>query len=527
MPTTDPRAAAPLDEASQRTLVAALAATLEREHGAVRHVETHISHVLVAGGHAYKLKKALRLPFADYATLAQRRFCCDEELRLNRRLAPALYLDVVPIGGPPDAPRLRATDDVVDWAVRMRAFAPDALLSSLLARGALEPAQVDALADVVAAFHARIPVAGADSPYGQPAQALADALANVDAVAPHAPPAQASTVTALRAWTQAEFDRVAPVMAQRRRDGFVRECHGDLHLGNVALVDGQVTVFDGIEFDPGLRWIDVMSEAGFAAMDLADRGRDDLAWRFVNRYLEGTGDYRGTALLRFHLVYRALVRAKVVLLRATQLGADAGAEALRDDAWRYLALAGRLARPAARALVVTHGVSGSGKTLLTQRLCEALPALRLRSDVERKRLATHAAPAAGALIPGRLYSAEATARTYTHLAAQAGAILDAGHAVIVDATFLARWQRDALHAVARARAVPFVILALDAPAAVLQARVAARLQRADDASEATPDVLARQLATREPLADDERASMLAADAGDADAMLAALQVRLR
>ena len=524
---TDPRVAAPLDEMSQRQLVAALAVTLAREHGGVQHIETHISHVLVAGGYAYKLKKALRLPFADYATLARRRACCDEELRLNRRLAPALYLDVVPVGGPPDAPRLGAREGIVDYAVRMRAFAQDALLSSLLDRGALPASRVDELADTVAAFHARIPVASSDSPHGMPAHALDAALANCDAIAPLAPPAQAALVAGLRAWTQAEFARCAPVMAQRRRDGFVRECHGDLHLRNVALVDGRVTVFDGIEFSAGLRWIDVMSEAAFTAMDLADHARDDLAWRFVNRYLECTGDYGGVALLRFHLVYRAMVRAKVVLLRAQQLGEDAAAMPLRDDAWRYLALAERLARPAPRALVVTHGVSGSGKSMLTQRLCEALPALRLRSDVERKRGAALAGRAAVEDAAARLYSLEATTRTYAHLAALAGTLLDEGHAVIVDATFLARAQRDAMRAVADRHGVPFVILALDAPPTVLRARVAERLQRADDASEATLDVLARQLATREPLADDELAYTLAADAARADIALAALRGTLR
>ncbi|MDH5287103.1 MAG: AAA family ATPase [Betaproteobacteria bacterium] len=490
--------------ADQRRLVAALARELERAHGAVTTLETHISHVLIAGDCAYKIKKALRLPFVDYSTLARRRRFCGEELRLNRRLAPQLYRDVVAITGTPDAPSLGGEGRAIEYAVRMRAFAQDALLSECLARGELAPSRIDEFAREVAAFHAGLPPASPRSRHGTPAQALADALANFDAIAPLAEAKQRGVVARLRDWTIAEFARCEAAMARRRRDGRVRECHGDLHLRNVALVDGRVTVFDGIEFSPRLRWIDVAGEAAFAAMDLAARGRDDYAWRFLNAWLEDTGDYGSVAVLRFHLVYRAMVRAKVRYLRAAQAGAADCAKA-RAEAEDYVALAGSLAGAVAPALVVMHGPSGTGKTTLSQRLLEKLPAVRIRTDVERKRLHGYAPDAAtGSAVDSAIYAADATRRTYDQLAAHAQTIAAAGYTALLDGTFLRRWQRDRMREPAARLGVPFVIVAVEVPEAILRRRVAARASEGRDASEATVEVLERQLAQREPLAADER-----------------------
>jgi hypothetical protein len=469
-------------------------------------IETHISWVLLAGEYAYKLKKPVDLGFLDFTTLDARKRFCDEELRLNRRTAPALYLEVVPIGGTPDDPRLGATP-AIEYAVKMRRFDQDALLDRVAKRGALTPAQVDALASAVADFHARVERAPHESAWGSPERVAAFAEQNFDYIDPLATaPVDVEHLERLRTWTGHEFTERREIFAERRRAGFVRECHGDLHLGNIALVAGAPVAFDCIEFNADLRWIDVMSEVAFLVMDLLDHRLDALAWRCLDRYLELTGDYEGLAVVRFYLVYRAMVRAKVACIRVQQPGLDAAAQARVTGEYRgYFELARRLAESARPAIVLMHGLSGSGKTAVAQALLEQLGAIRVRSDVERKRLhgrgalaRTHAALDTG------VYGPEATRRTYDRLAAAARAIVDAGSPAIVDAASLRRTDRDAFRDLAHALGVPFAIATCAAPEAVLRARVAARERAGTDASEATTAVLARQIATQEPLGADER-----------------------
>src|SRR6266516_4567782 len=263
-------------------------------------LETHISYVLLTGRYAYKLKKAVDFGFLDFTTLAARRHFCEEELRLNRRLAPALYLDVVPITGSVDAPIVGGDGIAIEYAVKMGEFPQDALASGLLTRGELVPADIDALAAMVAAFHGAIEVAAAGAGFGAPEGILQRAQDNCSALLPLLDDPAERAHAARRG-----------AFLRRVEEGFVRECHGDLHLGNIARIDGELTIFDCIEFNPALRWIDVMSEVAFTVMDLEDRGRADLSHRFLNAYLERTGDYSGLAVLRFYLVYRALVRAKI------------------------------------------------------------------------------------------------------------------------------------------------------------------------------------------------------------------------
>ena len=489
-------------------------------------IETHISWVLLAGDYAYKIKKPVDLGFLDFTALAARQRFCEAELRLNRRTAPALYLEVVPIGGTPDDPRLGATP-AIEYAVKMRRFDQAALLDRLAKRGALTPAHVDALATAVADFHARAQRPPHAAAWGAPERVVAFAEQNFDQIDPLVTaPVDLEHLDALRTWTGHEFTARRDVFLERRRGGFVRECHGDLHLGNIALIDGAPVAFDCIEFNDDLRWIDVMSEVAFLAMDLLDHRLDALAWRCLDRYLELSGDYDGLAVLRFYLVYRAMVRAKIACLRAQQPGLDAAGQARLAVEYRgYFELARRLAEPARPAVVLMHGVSGSGKTTVAQSLLERLGAARVRSDVERKRLhglaagsRTHAALDAG------MYGAEATRRTYERLATVTRTIVDAGLPAIVDAASLRRGNRDLFRDLARALGVPFVIATCDAAEAVLRSRVAARERAGTDASEATAAVLERQLATREPLAADERDDAIVFDTGaGADAIAAALR----
>lgn len=478
-----------------------------------RRIQTHISSVLLTGDFAYKLKKPVDLGFLDFRMLAQRRHFCEEELRLNRRLAPDIYLDVVPVYGTAAAPRLGAGEPVIDYAVKMREFPQSALLDGMLARGEVSGAQLDALARMMAGFHAQAAVAGDDSPYGGLDAVAAAVLHNFTQLRARLErEAEQALLAPLEAWSQAELRRLAPRIAARKRGGFVRECHGDLHLGNIAWFEGAPQVFDCIEFNPGLRWIDVMSEVAFLAMDLSAHGRPDLAWRFIDVWLSRSGDYAGVALLNFYRVYRALVRAKVALLRAVQAGIAAEDGALAGRACRgYVELAARCAEPARGALLITHGLSGSGKSSVSQALLEQLGCVRLRSDVERKRLAGLAAEASSRGLGADFYGVEMTRRTYGELERLAGNLLESGQRVIVDAAFLRRDERDAMAALARRAGVAFVILHCHAPPELLRQRVARRAARGGDASEATVEVLERQMEYAQPLEPEEQSAAVSAD----------------
>jgi len=475
----------------------------------LRFIETHISYVLFDRGFAYKIKKPLRFPFLDFSTLAAREFYCREELRLNRRLAPSIYLDVVPITGTSDAPVLDPPDarregPAIEYAVKMREFDQDGLLSRVIARDQLTTARVEALAAAVASFHERTSRLESTTPYGRPGGIVEDARDNFAAMkAAASDEAIRRELDQLAAWTEDEARRLTPAFVARKADGFVRECHGDLHLGNIALVDNTVTLFDCIEFNPAMRWIDVMSDVAFLVMDLRDRNRPDLAARFLNSYLLRTGDYEGLAVLPFYTVYRALVRAKIACLRLAQTTGDEQ-RAIRAELSAYVDLARRETVRTTPSVIITHGVSGSGKSTRAQALVEN-GAIAIRSDVERKRLfGLDASARSHSPVGGGLYASDVDRRTYDRLAELARLIVRAGYTVVVDAAFLKRSQRDLLRGVASELGVRFVIADCAAPQSVLRDRVTRRLEREHDASEATLDVLASQLATEEPLGPDEK-----------------------
>ena len=437
----------------------------------------------------------------DFRTLAARRFYCQEEIRLNRRLAPSIYLDVVEIAGTPDQPRFGKNGAPFEFAVRMREFPQQALLSAVMARGALTVAHIEQLGDTVAAFHRSALTAHPHTRFGTPADVRELALDNLaDLQRLTHQPAMRRTIDSLHGWTEREYAQIAEILALRRHHGLVRECHGDLHLGNIALLDGAATPFDCIEFSERMRWSDVMSDVAFLVMDLQAHGRHDLASHFLNRYLEETGDYEGLAVLPFFVVYRALVRGKVACLRATQTTSPQARASHQSEAIRFIRLAATAARSEAPAVVITHGPSGSGKTSVARALAASLGAIHIRADVERKRLfGVPKLARTGATIATGIYSGAATRRTYEHLATVARLVTESGYRAIIDAAFLMRWQRDRLRTLAGAAELPFIILDCNAPLPTLMERVALRDQRADDASEADADVLVHQMETAEPL----------------------------
>jgi hypothetical protein len=473
--------------------------------GEVRLIETHISWVLLAGDYAYKIKKPVDLGFLDFSTLALRFHACDEEVRLNRRLAPDYYLGVVPITGSLDAPHLGGAGEPFEYAVQMRRFSPEDTLDHLAQRGELDAAKIDRLAARVARFHQNeCAIASADTLWGEPETIARPVAENFQLLTERLP--DSARLKQLQDWSEAEHRRLAPLMSERKRAGFVRECHGDLHLGNLAWVDGELVIFDCIEFSPALRWIDEISEVAFCYMDLLHRGQDELAMCFLNAWLEATGDYEGIALLRYYAVYRAMVRAKVAALRAGQ----AGGEAECAEVGACLRLAERLMQCGPPRLWITHGLSGSGKTTQTQSLLQQKGMIRLRSDVERKRLAGLDALARGGASEG-LYTPQTGERTYRHLAYLAESLLDAGWPAVVDAACLQRWQRDLFRDLARRRGAEFRILDMQAGPDVLRERIAKRAARNADASDADLHVLQHQLDTAEALAADEMGNVAVID----------------
>jgi aminoglycoside phosphotransferase family enzyme/predicted kinase len=469
----------------------------------VQIIETHISWVILAGDYAYKIKKAINLGFLDYTELDARHFCCDEEIRLNRRTAPDIYLDTVTIGGSLGAPEFGA-QPALEYAVRMRRFDSANLMDGLLLRGKISAQHMDRLAAVIARFHASLPAVDATSVWGTAASVNTAALQNFEQLrALLTSHTDRKRIAALEASTEAEYAGCREVFETRRTLGFVRECHGDLHLGNIVLIGDEPVPFDCIEFNPALRWIDVMDEIAFSVMDLLHRDHPELAWRLLNAYLEASGDYGGLSTLRFYLAYRATVRAKVCAIRASQTDISIHAKSEELAACRsYLALARQCQGQYRPALIITHGLPGSGKTTFSQLALQQRGAIRIRSDVERKRLFGLGTQENSRAVVGDIYGSEATRRTFARLHELARGILSAGFPVIVDAAFLKQEEREDFRELAQYMSVPFAIASLHADDRNLRERIQ---HRSNDASEADVEVLEMLRAAQQPLSRHELA----------------------
>jgi uncharacterized protein len=479
------------------------ASAYEHEITFVSIVETHISWVLLTGKYAYKIKKPVNFGFLDFSTLEKRRFFCHEELRLNRRLAADLYLDVVPITGTLDNPKMGGAGEAIEYAVKMIQFPAGLTLSELAESGRLGSDEIDQIISIIADFHETVEKAGETSSYGSSECIRHWFVENFDHIRPLlADGKHKKQLQSLEIWGNHEWDNKAGLMQFRRRQGYVRECHGDLHLSNMTLINGKVTLFDCIEFNPKLRWIDVISEVAFLVIDLLHFGYDCHAYRFLNRYLQRTGDYQGMALLRYYLVYRALVCAKVSLLRHAQIPNDAAYDPADLKYEAYANLAERFTEVGQIALIITYGYSGSGKSTMAGQLAEKIGALQIRSDIERKRLFGYRAQEhTGSGLDSGLYTREAGLKTYQRLADCAKAVIEAGFSAIIDATFLKSGQRELFQKLAAECGIKFLIVDFQASEEELCRRI--RL-RQNDASEATIDVLKHQKQSAHPLSSVEQ-----------------------
>ncbi|MGI9265121.1 MAG: AAA family ATPase, partial [Gammaproteobacteria bacterium] len=454
---------------------------------AVELVETHISWVLLAGDHAYKIKKPVNPGFLDFTTLEQRKHYCEEELRINQRLAPELYLDVIAIGEKHGRPVLGVRDEAIEYAVRMRRFDQCDQLDRQLEAGRLTPADMDELADYSAAFHSSTTIAARDTPWGSPDIIRETAMANFEHLnADSLETANVQTADSLRGWSENRFSELADAFAKRKFDGFVRECHGDLHLRNIARVAGRIVAFDAIEFSPALRWIDVLSDMAFLLMDLESRGRQDLGWRFLNSWLSATGDYSGLNLLDWYLIYRHLVRAKVDAIRIAQPDVDVPErDRLTGRLTRHLKLAAELTKGRNTGVVLVSGFSGSGKSWLSARLATCLPGIWIRSDIERKRIfgLTEQKSASG-LVGEGIYTPDANRQTYDKLLELTRNVTAAKYNALVDASFLDPVHRDEFKQLAQEEGLAFHILRCEAAESTLRKRVTKRSEEGADPSDA-------------------------------------------
>jgi len=474
-------------------------------------IETHCAWVLLTGEYAYKIKKPLDLGFLDFSTLEKRHHVCEEEIRLNRRLAGEIYLGVVPITGSIDTPQLNGNDAVIEYAVKMRQFEAGMEFDQLIKQGELTNAHIDELATCVASFHQSLEGATSDTLFGEPATIQKPMLENFSQVESTLSEIMVNAaLEELKQWTGQQLRQLTPLLCSRKQDGFIRECHGDLHLANVTCYQNRVMLFDCLEFNPELRWIDQISDIAFLIMDLDAFGRSDLGFRFLNTWLQQTGDYAGVPLLRLYLVYRAMVRAKVAAIQHAQHPNEGHLEQCQH----YLELATSYTQRPATPLMITHGLSGSGKSSISQLILEQLGAIRVRSDVERKRLHGLSFDARSkSSVEGDLYSAPASEATYQRLATIAQKVTAGGYPVIIDATFLKSVQRQQFNNTAREIGVPFIILHFHAPEALLRQWIIERNIKGGDPSEADISVLEHQIKTQEPLGDDELACAVTIDSG--------------
>ena len=471
-------------------------------------LETHISWILLTGAYAYKIKKPVNFGFVDFSTLQKRQHFCQEEIRLNRRLAPQIYIDVVEICGSTEHPRLNTGTPAIEYAVKMHQFDQACLLPNVLIQQGIEPGLIDELAKTVAHFHQHIAVVPTDSPYGNSEHISQPVLENFSQIRQNLDCRDiAKQLDELEAWSKDHLQSLRILLEGRKANGYVRECHGDMHLRNMALIDNKIVIFDCIEFNKNFYLIDVMSEIAFLVMDLEDRDQAPLARRFLNQYLEWTGDYAGLMVFNFYKVYRSMVRAKVDALRASQeIPSSPEYQKTWQDFLGYLALAMQYTCETSPFLLINHGLSGSGKSHISKMLLEYMPVIVLRSDVERKRIhGVELQKDTTVGIEHGLYSREATDRTYQHLVLLARTLLRAGYAIIIDAANLRYTQRQLFMDLAKTISCPAILLHYQASDKLLRKRITDRLTTDHDASDATIDVLEHQLETADALTEEETA----------------------
>ena len=475
-------------------------------------IQTHISTIILSDKFVYKLKKPVDFGFLDYSTLDKRHQYCLEEVRINEKYAPTLYLGVVSITGTINDPQIDGKEQVLDYAVKMHRFSQRDQLDNIVDHSSLEIEMMDKIAELVARSHNSAAPIDKASDFGEPKQLFLPMLDNFDLLKSIATKQTLGPeLSAIVTWTHQQFEILKSLLQHRKKEGYIRECHGDMHLHNMALYEGELILFDAIEFNPYLNHIDVISDLSFLLMDLEYRGLSHHSHRLLNHYLELTGDYEAVALLDFYKTYRAMVRAKVAALRIAQEIEPDERRVLMDEVKKYMDLAQSYTVKMEPFLAITHGLSGSGKSTFSLMLVEQYGAVRIRSDRERMRMF-------GRTHEKSIYTADATKATYERLLALATSVYSGGYSVIVDAAFLKHWQRELFSKQAAMDGIPFYLFTMECDHALMQSRVEKRSQEGSDISEADLDILQKQLLNTKPLLESEKEFTVTIDCSSISAM---------
>lgn len=461
---------------------------------AVQRCETHGAVVFLAGDRAFKLKRAVTFPYMDYSTVAKRHVMCEAELAVNHLLAPEIYIGMQPVirndGGALRIGASRETAGAVDWLVVMHRFAQDAMLDALCDSGALTTELVRALAERIAAFHGKaeiLPAHGGARGMEEVVEECVQILRGMVGA-----PFEGSEISRFANLARAALAKLGPMLEARRSGGSVRRCHGDLHLGNICVIDGRPVPFDAIEFKDEFSCIDVLYDLAFLVMDLERRGLQSEANLLLNHYLRCIGDYQGLAALPLFVGCRAAIRAHVTIAAATlKDGKVSSAQA--NAACAFLEQSKRYLEPVGADLVAVGGLSGTGKSALAAALAPAIGrrpgAIVVRTDILRKML--KGVPDEEKL-PDEAYSPAFNHTVYDALNKKCAMVLKAGHSVIADGVFGQPEERADIEQIAKTNGARFRGIWLEGPEAALERRIEGRRH---DASDATITVLHRQIAT--------------------------------
>ena len=463
-------------------------------------IQTHISYVLLTGDYVYKVKKPVNLGFLDFSTLQARHHFCQEELRLNRLLAPEIYLEVLPITQQKQGFMLGGDGEAQEYTLKMRQFSQDALLSKLLKQGKLTPELMAELGRKVAQVHLQAAANDYISSFGA-AHKIADAIAeNYQQSQKYIGSLQTeSQYEETKSFSDRFLSSQAALFQQRQENNWIRECHGDLHLDNICLWQDKIQLFDRIEFNEPFRFVDVMYDVAFLVMDLEAAGEPELANVFLNTYIEHTGDWSGLALLPLYLSRQAYVRAKINswLWDEPTLTAENKRQA-GEKASNYYHLAWQYTRPQSGKLIMMSGLSGSGKTTVAKELAQSLGAIQIRSDAVRKHLSGTPLEQPG---DPSIYTPEMTQQTYNRLLELGTKLASLGFTVILDAKYDRRNLREPVITQAKQAQIPLEIVFCTAPDRVLRDRL---LARTGDISDATVDLLESQKNSFEAFTEEEK-----------------------
>jgi uncharacterized protein len=477
-------------------------------------IETHVSWVILTGKYAYKIKKPVDFGFLDFSTLKKRKHFCEEELRLGQLFAPEIYLDVVPITGTIEHPQINGdTGPILEYAIKMCEFSQDNLLSALLKRGKLSAALIDQLGQLIAEFHKKTAIAPKNSRFGLPHEVHAPTQQNFEQIIPLlSNPSDIAQVKRLELWANEQFTKHQKIFEKRKKQGFIRDCHGDLHLANIIFYHDKLVLFDRLEFNEDLRWTDVIADLAFLAMDLAGKKQPQLANQLINTYLQFTGDYEGLNLLAYYLSYRAVVRAKIALFRLNQKGLnDKEKLDICNDFHNFINLAEFYTLPKSPCLIIMHGLTGSGKSTIAKNIAVECGIIQISSDIIRKQLFniplyenSNSTPYEG------IYTSQSTEKTYNKLLELAKVVITAGFTALIDATFLFHNQRLMFYNLANLLNVPFYILHCQTNDLKIIKRIEQRVRK-NHVSEANLTILKYQKKLVEPLLKSERQYTLTID----------------